>query len=160
MTLKKILLLIAVSAVSLAFPTTGESQGKKKPQTLPTPLVVPELVLSRDVSASKAVFPSRLIQLYDTISITFIGDVMQHGKQLKDALAEGADPDLAESYSYGYTFKYIEERLQKSDLAVANMEFPAGLPPYSGYPLFSTPETSRPAIGWAEINSTSSGKML
>ena len=141
MTLRNILLAIVATAVSLAFPSTGECQGKKRLQTLPSPLVVPELVPNRDVSASKTVFPSRLIQLYDTISITFIGDVMQHGKQLKDALAEGADPDLAESYKYDYTFKYIEARLQKSDLAVANMEFPVGLTPYSGYPLFSAPET-------------------
>ena len=138
---KKILLFIAALVLSTAFATTGECQGRKKPRPIPAPLLIPELELNKEVVASKAVFPSRLVELYDTISITFIGDVMQHGKQLKDALIEGADPNLAGSYQYEYTFKYIEERLLESDLAVANMEFPVGLTPYSGYPLFSAPET-------------------
>ena len=138
---KRILFFIAILAFSTAFATTGECRGKKKAHPILYPLLVPELELGREVNASKAVFPSRLVELYDTISITFIGDVMQHGKQLKDALIKGADPNLAGSYQYEYTFKYIEERLLESDLAVANMEFPVGLTPYSGYPLFSAPET-------------------
>lgn len=138
---KGILLFMAVLAVSTAFSTAGNCQWKRKTYPAPVPLRLPELELGREVTAPKAVFPSRLIELHDTISITFIGDVMQHGKQLKDALIEGADPNLAESYQYEYTFKYIEERLKESDLAVANMEFPVGIAPYSGYPLFSAPET-------------------
>lgn len=138
---KRILLCIAALIVSAAFATTGECRWKKKGRPIPSPLLVPELDLVKDVKPAKAVFPSRLVELYDTISITFIGDVMQHGKQLRDALIKGADPNLAQSYQYEYTFKYIEERLMESDLAVANMEFPVGLPPYSGYPLFSAPET-------------------
>ena len=66
---------------------------------------------------------------------------MQHGKQLNDALRPGADPLLAQSYQYEYMFKYIEHKLQSSDLAVANMEFPLGTPPYTGYPVFSAPES-------------------
>ena len=138
---KRILHIIAAFALVMASATSAECQGRKKVRQVPSPLLVPELNANREVTASKAVFPSILVELYDTISITFIGDVMQHGKQLKDALVGGADPNLAESYQYGYTFKYIEERLQQSDLAVANMEFPVGLTPYSGYPLFSAPET-------------------
>ena len=142
MRVKRILLLLAALAVSAAFATTGDCQAiKKKDRTIPSPLLTPELKPNREIAVSKAVFPSRLVQLYDTISITFLGDVMQHGRQLKDALVEGADPNLAESYQYGYTFRYIEERLQKSDLAVANMEFPVGQAPYTGYPLFSAPES-------------------
>ena len=138
---KRLLLFIAVLAFSTVYAISGEWHGRKKARQLPSPLVVPELELNREVTTTKAVFPQKLVQLYDTISITFLGDVMQHGRQLRDALTEGADPTLAESYQYGYTFKYIEERLQKSDLAIANMEFPVGLPPYSGYPLFSAPES-------------------
>ena len=85
--------------------------------------------------------PERIIPLYDTISITFIGDVMQHGRQIKDALIPGEDPHHASSYQYEYAFKHIEERLHAADLAVANMEFPMGITPYSGYPLFSAPES-------------------
>lgn len=81
------------------------------------------------------------VKVADTISIVFIGDVMQHGKQLKDALMENADPHDASSYDYSYTFKYIEPQLKEADLAVANMEFPLGTPPYSGYPVFSAPES-------------------
>ena len=128
--------------VMLAFPAAGNCWWwKKKVQPAPSALATPLLQLNPQIPAPQAAVPTWLIPLYDTISITFLGDVMQHGRQLRDALIEGADPSLAQSYQYGYMFKYIEHRLQKSDLAVANMEFPVGILPYSGYPIFSAPES-------------------
>ncbi len=88
--------------------------------------------------------PKRHPKLCDTISITFIGDVMQHGKQLQSALKDGEEPHNPQSYDYSLTFKYIESQLKGADLAVANMEFPLGTPPYKGYPIFSAPES----IAW------------
>lgn len=81
----------------------------------------------------------RLFAERDTVVLSFIGDVMQHGPQLRNALIPGADPNCGSSYDYSYTFKYIEEEIEKSDITVANMEFPVGIPPYTGYPAFSAP---------------------
>ena len=107
---------------------------------LEEPVYIPE----RNFTGPAVTFPSAPIKLYDTISITFIGDVMQHGKQLASALMSNTDPDIPQSYNYSNTFMHIEKHLQESDLAVANMEFPLGTPPYSGYPIFSAPES----IAW------------
>ncbi len=126
-----------------AIPFSGECKKDKKQEVkahyhLPLPYLQHNNTI---IQTSLPQWPTKLISLYDTISITFLGDVMQHGKQLKDALIPQADPMLAQSYQYEYTFKYIEERLKSSDLAVANMEFPLGTPPYTGYPIFSAPES-------------------
>jgi Putative enzyme of poly-gamma-glutamate biosynthesis (capsule formation) len=86
-------------------------------------------------------FPKHFLKLYDTIKITFIGDVMQHGNQLRSALEPGKNPNKAESYNYKNAFKYIEHYLKDADIAAANMEFTLGSIPYKGYPLFSAPET-------------------
>lgn len=101
----------------------------------------PCLVRSTTLAPPSCTGPHKTINLYDTISITFIGDVMQHGRQLRDAHIQGEDPALPQSYDYSYMFKYIEGKLKDADLAIANMEFPLGTPPYSGYPLFSAPES-------------------
>ncbi len=90
-----------------------------------------------------------LFDIYDTVRVTFIGDVMQHGKQINSAHIHGTDPARSNSYDYSHAFKYFEERFKSADIAVANMEFPVGLPPYSGYPQFSAP----PAIAYQAINS-------
>ncbi len=79
-------------------------------------------------------------KLYDTVRVVFIGDVMQHGNQIRSAHTPGTDPAKASSYDYSHAFKYFKERFKAADIAVANMEFPVGLPPYSGYPQFSAPE--------------------
>ena len=78
--------------------------------------------------------------MYDTVRLVFIGDVMQHGVQIKNALVPGKDPQDGDSYDYTSTFKYIRERLEQADIAVANMEFTLGSYPYSGYPQFSAPD--------------------
>ncbi len=104
----------------------------------------PRYLPERNFTGATVTFPTKLLKLRDTISITFIGDVMQHGKQLQGALSNAANPNLPESYNYSLVFRHIEEDLKRADLAVANMEFPLGTPPYSGYPLFSAPES----IAW------------
>lgn len=138
----KSLKIIATALLILMLPATGNCWWwKKKQQPAITPLAAPLLQLNPQIALPDAAFPSWLIPLYDTISITFLGDVMQHGRQLRDAHIPGTDPSLAESYQYSHMFKYTEHRLKESDLAVANMEFPVGILPYSGYPLFSAPES-------------------
>ncbi len=88
----------------------------------------------------------------DTIRISFIGDVMQHGKQIRSALIPGKEPSDPHSYDYSAAFRHIREYITGSDLTVANMEFPVGIPPYTGYPEFSAPvsiamEASKSGIG-------------
>ena len=77
----------------------------------------------------------------DTVTLTFIGDVMLHGRQLKNALKEASNSNAPESYNFENAFKHIASEIRQADIAVANMEFPIGVAPYSGYPLFSAPES-------------------
>ena len=116
----------------------------KKAVTPPVFLTHPSITPEVKVSVLPLLKPQGELKLCDTISITFIGDVMQHGKQLLGALKEGADPNNPHSYDYSLVFKHIKDKLQSADLAVANMEFPLGTPPYTGYPVFSAPES----IAW------------
>ena len=107
-----------------------------------TSFILPDIaygqLADREITALPIEIP-RLLKEKDTVVISFIGDVMQHGKQLKSALIPGKDPDSADSYDYSHVFKYIGEQIGNSDITVANMEFPVGVPPYSGYPEFSAP---------------------
>ncbi len=116
----------------------------KKVATPPVFLTHPSLTPQVKVSVLPLLQPQGELKLCDTISITFIGDVMQHGKQLLGALKEDADPENPHSYDYSLVFKHIKDKLRSADLAVANMEFPLGTPPYTGYPVFSAPES----IAW------------
>lgn len=77
----------------------------------------------------------------DTLRITFIGDVMSHGPQLRKARLPGADSTKASSYDFSSYFQYTRRWIVTSDIAVANMEFPVGVVPYSGYPTFSAPRS-------------------
>ncbi len=88
----------------------------------------------------------------DTITIAFIGDVMQHTRQLQHARINGRDTLLPESYDYSSYFKYTKDILSEADFAVANMEFVCGLPPYTGYPTFSAPQSLARATADAGVD--------
>ncbi|MBR1543715.1 MAG: CapA family protein [Muribaculaceae bacterium] len=69
-----------------------------------------------------------------SIEMTFVGDAMQHGPQIKAARqADG-------TYDYIPCFKYVEDDIKGADYAVVNLECPLGGTPYSGYPAFSAPD--------------------
>ncbi len=102
---------------------------------------IPRIVPDTEVKPISPEWPKELVKMYDTTTILFIGDVMQHGYQIRSAHIKGKDPNKASSYNYSHTFKYLKERLRNADFAVANMEFPVGLPPFTGYPTFSAPES-------------------
>ena len=136
-TLSKVI--FAVLAIALCS-NAGLCQKKNRIKTETIAINPPYLQPNTTVQANVE-FPKVALKLYDTVSITFIGDVMQHGRQLQSALQYGKDPDDPKSYDYSLTFKYIEKKLKEADLAVANMEFPLGTPPYTGYPVFSAPES-------------------
>ena len=70
--------------------------------------------------------PQALYAPCDTATLFIIGDVMMHSKQL--------------GYDHNTFLQYIRPRMQEADFCIANMEFPLGGPPYTGYPAFSTPD--------------------
>jgi poly-gamma-glutamate synthesis protein (capsule biosynthesis protein) len=67
----------------------------------------------------------------DTLTFYMVGDVLAHGRVVQS------------SSVYGYTdfFKHVEDHIRKADVAVCNMEFPLAGKPYTGYPVFSGPES-------------------
>lgn len=71
---------------------------------------------------------------YDTITVSFIGDVMLHQAQIDGAYRGNGTYDFS-----GY-FSGITVDLDDADLAVANMEFTLAGEPYTGYPSFSAPD--------------------
>ena len=81
-----------------------------------------------------------LLTVVDTLSILFMGDVMQHRQQLHSALIPGTDSTLSSSYDYSSYFTHVKHFIDEADFTVANMEFCLGGPPYTGYPSFSAPE--------------------
>ena len=62
----------------------------------------------------------------DTVSLYILGDVMMHSKQLE--------------HDCEYFFKYLTPHMQEATFCIANLEFPLGGEPYTGYPAFSTPD--------------------
>lgn len=68
------------------------------------------------------------------ISLTFVGDAMQHGPQIKAARTTNG------SYDYTPCFKYVSDDIANADFALVNLECPLGGKPYSGYPNFSAPD--------------------
>ncbi len=77
----------------------------------------------------------------DTLQMSFIGDVMSHYRQLRLARIPGADSTRASSYDFSSYYTHIRPWLDSSDISVANMEFPVGVVPFSGYPCFSAPSS-------------------
>lgn len=82
-----------------------------------------------------------LLAVVDTVSILFLGDLMQHKEQLHAAHIPGTDTLLSSSYDYSSYFTHIRPMIDAADFTVANMEFCLGGPPYTGYPSFSAPES-------------------
>jgi len=78
---------------------------------------------------------------HDTLSLLFIGDVMQHGPQIRSAL----NPKT-KKYEYDSCFKYVKEEMSAADITIANLEFTLGGEPYSGYPMFSAPDEAALAL--------------
>ena len=95
-----------------------------------TVLLLCALLLAADVFAGSA----------DTVRIVFIGDVMAHGPQLNAALKPGATRDDPDGFDFSPSFQYVKNRFDAADFVVANLEFPCGVRPYSGFPMFSAPQ--------------------
>ena len=66
----------------------------------------------------------------DTVSLFIVGDIMSHRAVSKSA----------EEFGFSSFFKHLQDRIDKADLAIGNMEFPLAGKPYTGYPAFSGPD--------------------
>lgn len=71
-----------------------------------------------------------------SLRLVFAGDIMGHESQLRSAEVE---KDVL--YDYSPCFEFVAPILKKADLAIGNLELTLpGKPPYTGYPMFKSPE--------------------
>ena len=82
----------------------------------------------------------------DTLTLVFVGDLMQHQSQIT-AARKGKD-----LYCYKDCFRFVAPELRKADLAIANLEVTFGGKPYRGYPSFSAPDSYLKAIQHSGID--------
>ncbi|MDD3779889.1 MAG: CapA family protein, partial [Proteiniphilum sp.] len=68
------------------------------------------------------------------LTLLFAGDAMQHLPQVQGAMNEDG------SFSYDSCFHWVKERIGTADLAGLNFETTLRGSPYTGYPLFSSPD--------------------
>lgn len=81
----------------------------------------------------------------DTISLLFVGDLMQHQGQIDAART-------TTGYDYSPCFEYVKDEISRADLAIGNLEVTLGGKPYKGYPAFSAPDEFLTAIHNAGFN--------
>lgn len=78
----------------------------------------------------------------DTLRLLFAGDIMGHAPQIQSA-------ERVKNKSYDYTpcFQYVKPIIQQADLAIGNLELTLpGKPPYTGYPMFRSPDELASAL--------------
>lgn len=85
-------------------------------------------------------------QKADTLSLLFVGDLMQHRAQIEAAQTEKG------TYDYSNCFTLIKPELKNNDLTIANLEVTFGGKPYTGYPSFSAPDEFLYSIHKAGFN--------
>jgi poly-gamma-glutamate capsule biosynthesis protein CapA/YwtB (metallophosphatase superfamily) len=69
------------------------------------------------------------------VSFLFIGDIMQHDRQIIAAY-----DSTKKAYDYDHYFEYVTPIIKSADIAIANLEVTLAGRPYKGYPQFSAPE--------------------
>lgn len=79
------------------------------------------------------------------LKLIFVGDIMGHDPQIASAEIEKNN-----IYNYSPCFEYVAPILQEADLVIGNLEltFP-GKPPYTGYPVFRSPNELASALRYA-----------
>ncbi len=76
----------------------------------------------------------------ERITLLFVGDLMQHEGQIRAARITNG------GYDYSSNFSLVKNRIEKADIAIANLEVTLGGEPYTGYPRFSAPDEYLKAI--------------
>lgn len=74
----------------------------------------------------------------DTLTMVFVGDIMLHQKQIDNARERGKA--AGKEFDFSRFFEKVGDRIAGADIAVGNLESPLTDPPYSGYPVFATPD--------------------
>jgi poly-gamma-glutamate capsule biosynthesis protein CapA/YwtB (metallophosphatase superfamily) len=78
----------------------------------------------------------------DTLRLLFVGDIMGHTPQVKSAEVE-----KNKRFDYEPCFRYVKPIIEKADLAIGNLELTLpGKPPYTGYPMFRSPDALADAL--------------
>jgi poly-gamma-glutamate capsule biosynthesis protein CapA/YwtB (metallophosphatase superfamily) len=86
--------------------------------------------------------PFSLAAQTDTLRLIFAGDIMGHTPQIKSA-----EVTPNKKYDYSACFKYVKPVIDRADLAIANLELTLpGKPPYTGYPMFRSPDELAKAV--------------
>lgn len=80
------------------------------------------------------------------VSLLFAGDAMQHMPQVHSARTDDG------SYRYDTCFYLVKAKIAAADIAGINFETTLGRKPYSGYPLFSSPDAFALALNDAGFN--------
>ncbi len=96
----------------------------------------------RSVLFLTLVCPVFLAAQTDTLRLLFTGDIMGHSPQISSA-------QLIKNKKYDYhpCFEYIQPVLKQADLAIGNLELTLpGAPPYTGYPMFRSPDELATAL--------------
>jgi len=88
-----------------------------------------------------------LLSAQDSLSLLFIGDVMQHSPQITSAYNT-----TTKTYEYDHCFKYLKEEMSAADITIANLEFTLAGSPYTGYPMFSAPDETAVALKNAGVD--------
>lgn len=82
---------------------------------------------------------SVILSAQEKITLLFVGDLMQHGEQIKAARTPSG-------YDYADCFRHVKEEISSADIAIGNLEVTLGGKPYTGYPAFSAPDEYLHAI--------------
>lgn len=81
------------------------------------------------------------------LSLLFIGDIMQHGPQIRAAYN-----DSLKVYDYSSCFEHIAPIARNTDATIANLEVTLAGRPFKGYPQFSSPDNLAVTLKAAGIN--------
>lgn len=76
------------------------------------------------------------VSVDSTITLIFAGDMMSHMPMVKAAYNS-----KTKRHEYEHWFQFLKDTIATADLAIANLETPLGGEPYSGYPMFSAPDS-------------------
>lgn len=82
-----------------------------------------------------------------TLSLIFIGDIMQHMPQVDAAYSPASG-----TYNYDSCFMFVRPIISRADFAIANLETTFAGQPYSGYPAFSSPAALANSLVFAGID--------
>lgn len=86
-------------------------------------------------------FTAALSAQTDTLRLIFAGDIMGHAPQITSAQTG------KNQYDYTPCFKYVKPLLEDADIAIGNLELTLpGKPPYTGYPMFRSPDALASAL--------------